>query len=394
MLLNVMTPQRRAGMRRAALLTLSTGLILGAGCSSAPDALPSKGLVMPVPDKSVFLRASFDDDPSSFIGRFLPNNLEVHQIDENQAMKTRCSEFITFKEVRASGSYDEYYNSAREASLGVSVPGVANATAGAGANATVRVRYQLSKKMRAEVNDQAAFDQCCTAAADQCPDFIIGEFFYGTGEVFQAVGSSAGFDGEASDLTKNAEMSLKDEVAWKRQTTFEEVYFAFRKQRVRDNASLAANSDDCSWADNVPTSLDGQYFVGISAPTLSEADARDMAMRNARAQAVRYLGEYITSASATTSGAMEGYLQDEKVVTAVAEGLASRVKDQRWCPAAKSDTPKGTAYTVKVLAFFPKADEVAAAKEAVDKVEATLDGEGKLDGKAKDALKKTREALK
>lgn len=389
--------RRHTERRHTTPLLILSGVVLiaAAACANTvPDKLPQRGVVVPPADKSVFLRASFDDDPSSFVGRFLPDSLEAGEIDENQAMSTRCSEFISYKEIKAGGSYDEYYNSARQASLSVSLPGVAAAEAGAGNNATVRVRYDLTRKMRAEIEDQAGFDQCCTADPAQCPEFIIGEFFYGTGEVFQAAGAQAGLGGSGTTPSMvTGEMEFKDQVAWKRQTRFEDVYFAFRKQRVRNNAVAAADTE-CGWANNVPTSLDGQYFVGISAPAASEAAARDMAMRNARAQAVRYLGEFITSASATTSSAMEGYLQDEKVVTAVAEGLASRVKDRKWCAPETTETPKGNMVSIKVLAFFPKEEEAAAAREAVDKVEDALKTEGRLDDNARDRLSKVREALK
>lgn len=383
--------------RRVALGALGLGMSLAVACQPTPDKLPSGGVTVPPPDKSVFLRASFDDDPSPFIGRFLPDTLTTEETDENQAMQTRCSEFITFKEVKAAGSFDEYYSSARQASLSVGLPGVASGNVGAGSNATVRVRYELSKKMRAEVSDQEGFDRCCQAAPDQCPDFIIGEFFFGNGEVFQAMGSKAGLDGEQIGAgMSTGEVDVKDELVWKRQTRFEEVYFAFRKQRVRNAAGeqLAAGDDDCSWANNIPTSLDGQFFVGVSAPTASEAQARSQAMRDARAQTVRFLGEFITTASATTSNALEGYLQDEEVVTAAAEGLASRVKDRRWCPAQTIDTPKGPMFTIKVLAFFPEADKKEAARETLQSVEKSLEARGKLDGKAKEALGKALEGLK
>ena len=386
------TPTKATPLHLALILCVP-GLMM---CQSAPDKLPTKGITLPPPDSSVFLRASFDDDPSPFIGSFLPDHLGPAEIDENQAMKTRCSGFISFKELKASGTYDEYYNSAAQAGVSVGVPGIASGGLSAGKTATVRVRYELTKKMRAEVKDQAGFDQCCNAAPDQCPDFILGEFFYGTGHLFQAVGSQAGFDGEgvtASGVTGGVD--FKDEIAWRRQSNFEEVYFAFRKQRVR-NSQAASRQDpnDCSWANALPTSLDGTYFVGVSSPALSEADARDMAMRNARTQVVRYLGEYITSASTTTSSAIEGYLQDEKVVSAVSEGLVSKVKDQRWCPAATTETPKGLMHTVKVLTYFPNTEKKAAAKEAVKTLSSELDAQGRLDNDAKAAIQNALGGIK
>lgn len=358
-----------------------------AGCPSqnVPDELPSRGVVVPTPDNSVFLRASFDDDPSPFIGRFLPGKLEAHQIDENQGVDTRCSRFISYKTVRASGSYDEYYNSASSVGGSVGMPGVASAGGSIGANSTVRVKYDLTSKMRAEISDQTAFDQCCAADPGQCPEFIIGEFFRGSGSVFQAVGSAASL--KANGITPSGvagDVDMKDEVAWQRQSKFDDMFFAFRKQRVRTGDAVGGSDPaDCSWALNVPTSLDGKYFVGISAPAASESQARDLAMRNARVQAVKYLGEYIQSSMKTKSNALEGYLEDESVVSAVSEGLASKVKDQKWCAAERSASPKGNLYTTKVLAFFPNAVQEDAAKAAA----LTLAEQDKVDSKLKLELK-------
>ncbi len=388
---------RRARLARsttaAACALLGAALGLGA-CQKVPDKLPSRGITVPPPDQSIFLRASFDDDPSTYIGRFLPDQLSPSQIDENEAMATRCSAFITHKEIKASGTYDEYYNASTNLGLAVGSPGLGGGNLGVGDTSTVRVRYDLTRKMRAEIADQAGFDQCCAAAPDQCPDFIIGEFFFGTGHVFQAVGAQSDFDADGVSPTLMAEVDFKDEVVWKRQSNFDEVYFAFRKQRVR-NASQAASADpdDCSWANNVPSSLDGKFFVGVSSPATNEADARDLAMRNARAQVVRFLGEYITSASITNSSAVEGYLQDEKVITAVAEALVSRVKDQRWCPAETLETPKGLMFTTRVLAFFPEADKKEAAREALKVTSSSLKAEGRLDAATEAAINKALGAL-
>lgn len=357
----------------------AVGLMASAlvGCTQQvrdSEQLPSRGVVVPTPDKSVFMRASFDDDPSNYIGRFLPDSLKPEEVDENQGVTTRCSDFITYKEVGASGSYDEYYNSSTTAGGSVGVPGVASASAQAGQGSTVRVRYDLQKKMRAEIADKEGFEKCCAAAG--CPAFIIGEFYKGTGEMYQAVGAQAGFDGEGMTPEVMGEVSFKDEVAWRRSNKFQDVYFAFRKQRV--TLAEASDPSDCSWAQSVPTSLDGTYFVGISEPSASEATARDIAMRNARTQVVKFIGEFLTSSMKTKTSAVEGVLEDETVVTSAAEGLVSRVKDKKWCAPERLDTPKGSMYIVKVLAYLPNEEKAAATQETAKSVEESLKSSGKL----------------
>ena len=105
------------------VLALSVIPVALAGCKSGGMVVPdaSTSMVVPASNQSIFLRASFDDDPSPYIGHFLPDALAPGEIDENNAVKTRCSEFITFKEVNASGTFDEVFNSSSKvgASLGV-----------------------------------------------------------------------------------------------------------------------------------------------------------------------------------------------------------------------------------------------------------------------------------
>lgn len=376
----------RSGWKSGVALLALAGAAWLVGCNGSgarPDELPSRGVVVPNAEKSVYLRASFDDDPSSFLGRFLPNDLAVEKTDENQAVQTRCSKFISYKEVRGGGRFDEYYTSSTSGGVSLSVPGIAGGKLAAGSESTVRVRYDLKKKMRAHIEDQESFDKCCNADPSQCPDTMIGEFLYGTGEVFQVAGNSLDFGADGIYSAAAGEVELKDEVAWKRTSTFEDLYFAFRTQRARLGSVVdGGDPGDCSWAYNIPTAPDGNYFVGVSAPSASEGAARDLAMRNARKQVVQFMGEFITSSMKTRSSAVEGILEDENVVSAVAEGLVSKVKDRKWCTPEKSDSPRGVMYTMKVLAYFPKAEK----KAAIESFQSTLQSQGKLDGELQKAL--------
>ncbi len=365
--------------KATALLIVAVGLSTLVGCSSSeeikrpdPNTIAS-GPTVSGPREGVYLRASFDDDPSMLIGRFVSDGVAANDIDENRAVQTQCSQFIKYKEVRAAGEFNEYYQSSKsaKASLGIesTMTGTPNGKAGFGneQSTEVRVQYKLSKKIVAHIEDHAGFTQCCEAAAGACSGKYIGEFWQGTGTMYQQAGRATGFDasattGEVVTIAGNhgnADIQIADGWAWKRAMSFDEMYFAFR---VMD-----AEISGCAWADRPPRSELGQYFVGVSPMAASEDIARSYAMRNARTQVVNYLGEYISTTTLNKSG-LKGYLESEEIVAAAAEGIAARVKDERYCPAERIDDPDGPMYIVKVLAFFPDAEARAAAKEVVKAV--------------------------
>ncbi len=380
-------------------LVLASLALLATGCGGMKNPeqvnLPSDSAVRPDPPaQSIFVRASFDDDPGSYVGRFVPEGLPTAEIDENRAAQTRCSQFITTKEVRASGTFDETFNASTSVSGSLGIKPIGSVGGGFEGGNGVRVHYKLAKKLRAEVSDPAAFDQCCKKAPDQCSGTFIGEFLYGTGAVYKFAGQEAALKADGTYKKIDASVDFKDGFAWKRVSEFEDVYFAFRTQAANLGSSVAAGGpDDCAWASSVPTSLDGEYFVGMSMPVASEAQARDKAIDNAKRQVVKYLGEYITSAVQSTTNAIEGYLDDQEVVTHAAEGIASRVKAERWCAAETVDTPKGTMYVVKVLAFFPKAEEKEAARVVMQRMTEKLQAQGKLTAQDEATLEETGRKL-
>ena len=124
--------------------------------------------------------------------------------------------------------------------------------------------------------------------------------------------------------------------------------------------------DPCAWANNLPTDLDGQYFVGVSNPMPTEKNAREDAMRDARDQVIKYLGEFLTEAqlsvtkTAGSSGDIQVLMDDTKVKESMSAGIARSVKDRKWCGPAELGTPSGMKYTMKALAFFPNAERKAA----------------------------------
>jgi hypothetical protein len=371
--------------------------ILATACGGAPVDTDGRGVPSdtPVrltpPRQSVYLRASFDADPSAAIGRFLPDDLAADAVDENQAATTRCSRFVKYKVVPASGSYDETLNSSVgvSGSLGfqpVAGPAGGSVDASYSRGSALRVRYQVTAKMEAEIADADAFDQCCRAAPDQCSGRFVGEMLRGTGEVFQFAGNDAGVKAGGTDRAHgvSADVDYKQGAAWKRLTTFEDVYFAFRTQAA--SLGKAADTGGCGWALKVPTSLDGQYFVGVSTPAASEAQARDFAARDAQVQAVRYLGQQVSATTKTKSHALQGYLEDESLVQTAAAGVTRRVRAEQWCPAEHTDSPEGVLYTSKVLMFFPNSEIEAATRDAAAAIKQRLQADGKLGAEDAKAL--------
>lgn len=344
------------------------------------------------PRQGVYLRASFDDDPSHFIGRFLASNVAADEIDENRGVLTECSQFVTYKEVNASGSFDEYYNSSTAVRGGLGIQNPTNLVVPAGVDApeghagidhgsgtSVRVKYDLQKKLVANVQDPAGFAECCERSPDNCTGTYIGEFWYGTGTLFENTGASTSAEAGVKVPQGQGNIEYADGWAWRKATEFSDVYFAFR---VMDRIA----QDDCSWAQRPPKSDQGQYFVGVSPPSPTEDIARTAAMRHARTQAVQFLGEFINSTTTNTSSVVDGYVQSENVVSTAAEGMANFVKDDRYCAPEQIETPEGVKYKVTVLAFFPNEKKAEAAATTIDTIEKQAEADGKLTPDLKKSL--------
>lgn len=339
------------------------------GACGGPKPLPEEvrsAVWRPPLKQSVYLRAAFDDDPSAFIGRFLPAGVANDEVDETRAAQTRCSKYIAFKTVNAGGSFDESFQStsAIRASLGATAFGTAKG--GHGADSSLRVRYKLAKIIRGEISDPDGFSQCCRAAPDQCPNKYVGEFIFGSGEVMQYAGSQAEVQAGGRYQVVEGELDFKHGTAWKRLTSFENVYFAFRTAAIAESGGDANRNirctPDAAWIDAVPQSLDGTYVVGVSRAAASESGARNLAMDDARGQVVKMLGSKIATSSTQRSASLDKVFDNEAVLQAAAAGVAKRVTSQCW-KVVQEATPDGIMFKAYALAFFPAAEEKAAALE-------------------------------
>jgi hypothetical protein len=314
------------------------------------------------PTTNMQLRAAFDTDPSSYLGRFIPDDAVVP--DEAAAIKTACSAYIRPRRVGGGGvEYDEVFEASAATALGLGVPNTDLQLGGRGGkSASLRAQYVLTNKVIADITDPVAFASCCRQSPTACTGRFVGEFIEGTGSIWVAQSSSS----DASVLKALQAGGLDVEAArgstWSRSRKFPNpVYFAFRVTEV-------PKVDCASLVNNPPTSDRGFYFGSVSEPLPSEKLAREAAMGGAREQAIKYLGEAIATGSVASTviggevGAASARFNDEQFVKRAAEGLARFVKDELSC-VEQSPSVDGPRYTVRTLAFMPAGalDEAARA---------------------------------
>jgi hypothetical protein len=356
-------------------MTLGAIALLSIGCGPKRVTVPDTIGPTVVAPKNLFLRNAFDLDPSVYAGRFVPTDATA--LDETTAMPLTCSQHLTTTRIQGGGVvYDETFNASAEAALRVGVPAVGELAAGGSRSSVVRVNYELTEKMVVSPKDPAAFETCCKAAPDQCTDRYIGEFIAGKGSVFYAVGSEA----EGAGSGKSAQgvtvaLDFKNGVAWQRSIEFPNpVFFAFKT--TANTWGTDGPQGGCGdWTQAPPRSTQGTYFVGISRPAATEADARAAALLDGREQVVRYVAQAVDTGSiraVTTSGAsdaLQTMVEGAVVRETAASGVAEFVKDDAWCVQPEA-TPGGTLYVAKVLMLLPKAEEEAAAAVLVEAVPA------------------------
>ena len=366
---------RRMTVSLAALLLALSMVPLDSEAKRKKDRVPPE--LMAVVERvstgraNFFLRNAFDTDPSDYLGRFVPEGTSTLDVDDSASMQTACGKLISYKTVGGGGvQYDEYFNASTNVSASLGIP-LLNATGvelggnvGYGGGSVVRVRYTLTNKMVATIDDPDAFAECCDEGPGRCTGLYLGEFLEGTGELFHFSGS--GTDVRAGAGAKGVQLGVevKDGVSWSRAIAFPNpVYFAFKTT----TAHIEPLPEPCgTWTDQIPQHARGMYFVGLSEIVDSERIARDQALRDARTQVIRHVGEAITTGTIeirSTSGAvgdLTSRLDQDDFVEAAAQGVAEFVKDRAWC-VEEHPTPSGVRYSAKVLAFLPDKEEEEAA---------------------------------
>ena len=357
-------------MRRKYAVLAGWMILCGATLGACSGTQLSKEDFRPtiVPKPNFHLRTSIDQDPSTYLGRFVPADVDPNMIDDSEAMQLSCSRFFTIKKIPAAGiEYDEYFQASVGASASIGIPEVKLAVS-AGRGKVVRIKYTATEKWVAHLDDPAGFEACCKQAPDQCTGTYLGEFLAGTGVIYAMAyeKSEAGISGSIKGIP--AEADFKDGVTWRRAIAFTQpAFFAFKTTRTPYKTSGGAEMCGEAWDVTVPKSSQGYFFVGVSDWVQSERVARDQASLNARRQVVHFLGEEIRQGGIRrelTGGAidaLETKMKDDSVVDRASAGVARFVKDECWKP-EKAQGPNGWRYQAKVLTFIPKSEVEAAAK--------------------------------
>ncbi len=305
-------------------------LLLLVGCGPTKTSPVPKTLSVS-PNSNVHLRNAFDMDPSTYLGRFVPDGQT--QLDETAAMPLTCSQHITHRRVEGGGvRMTELLEISAAASARLGIPLVASASGSGSNKQVVRVNYELTGKLVAEVSDPEAFEDCCKNSPDQCASRYIGEFLEGTGTVYHE--SSRALDAEGSALAAasgaNGDVVVSHGTQWQRGVEFPNpVFFAFKVTETpyrQQSASACASFG----ATLPPADANGLFVLGSTGtPAKDEATARRRALNNATMQSARAFG--LSSETPESGASLPG-------VTA-----------REWC-VEQVQTQRGPRVVAKVLA--------------------------------------------
>lgn len=340
--------------------------------------LAAKTQTMPlVPAGNFFLRNTYDVDPSTYIGRFVKDDVQAPQIDEASTFKSRCSSFIQPQVIQGGNVLvEQLFNASVNAgaSAGVGAAGLKIANLGFSllSSNVIRAKYITTAKMLSDIPDAGALEDCCKMAPDQCSQRYISEFIQGTGALY--VGATKGRQVKTGieqgstlmglDTRVYPEVEFGQSMSWFRGAVFTTpVYFAFK---LSDTGPWNKNVCESDWVRDPPRVAQGQYVIGISATVPQEGIARDLALANAREQVVKLVGEQIVMGTISTSTVVGGAvvstaLQSETTVQRAATGMAKFVKDHCW-KIEEIDQVNGLFYKAYVLAFVPNASLTQAAE--------------------------------
>lgn len=323
-----------------------------------------------VSSSSVWLRNSFDTDPSTYIGRFVPAGLS--DLDESNAMTLACSKHIKARFIDGGGvAWSENLNVSAQVGARLGIPLVANAQGSHAQSRTARAQYTMTGKLVAEIPDPDAFAACCKSQPDQCSDRYIGEFIQGTGAILHQSARSSQASGGGTHLPSGASGSAEASASaeWQRAAEFPNpVYFAFK---VSPTPYVQGAVDTCSsWVDNPLVAEGGSYLVGHADNAKSEQDARSKALADASEQAFRLAG---LSRSALMGGSIPQ-------------------RAESWCVQPGMNDKGQPRYTARVLAFVAQTD-LAAARAQAEALAAAAREEARLQAEREEArLAAEREA--
>lgn len=279
----------------------------------------------------MWLRNTYDTDPSIYVGRFVPAG--VTDLDESNTMVLACSKYITTRFIEGGNvEYTEDLHVSNQVAVKIGVPVVASGSAGYQHQRTAQVRYTLTGKLVAEITDPDGFAACCKDQPDQCTDRFVGEFIQGTGSVYHNAARDMSIEGQGTNPANGlaGEGGSSRSVEWQRAAEFPEpVYFAFKINPTPYSQGIVSTCPD--WVDSPPKSDTGIFVVGSSDNNRNENAARNAALRSARNMAARSTGHLVP------------------------------VQAEQWCTST-STKGKKTRYSARVLGYVSN-DALALARE-------------------------------
>jgi hypothetical protein len=312
------------------------------GVPSGPSAAPTS---------NVYLRNSFDTDPSIYLGRFVPRG--AADLDEGSAMPLACTQFVTHRFIEGGGvKFTEQMSVSTEIAARIGVPVVAAAQGSGSRTGEVKVEYTLTGKMVAEVADPAAFNECCKAQPDQCTDRFVGEFLQGTGTVYREEARSVDVAGKGTDPQSGVSGSaaVSHDKQWAQAIEFPNpVYFAFKVTQTPNNRITSSCG---GWVDNPPVEAGSVFFVGQSRDKRDERAAREGANRDAKYKAMMSVGASVPMVNGqpdpTAQQAVQQWAMSMQMVEFCVEAEPGRKGQQRFVGRVLGKLPQfqpGATYT-------------------------------------------------
>ena len=315
-------------------------LLVLAGCATKNGIAGQSASL--VSSSSLYLRNTFDTDPSTYVGRFVPAG--VTDLDESNTLILACSKHITTRFIDGGGvSFAEDLSVSTQVAARIGIPVIVDASASHQSSRKARAEYRLTGKIVAEIPDPEAFAACCKAQPDQCTDRFIGEFIQGTGSLLHEANQETRVDVSGANPSSgvNGGGGVGRAADWKRVAEFPDpVYFAFK---INPTAYAQGAVDTCpKWATEVPTAEGGVYVVGRSDNARSEQRARNNALGNANGMAMQSAGLAWDSLG----------------------GAPISMRAESWC-VTPSKVRRSTRYAARVLAFVAN-ESIAEAKKTAE----------------------------
>jgi hypothetical protein len=273
----------------------------------------------------IHLRFNYDDDASHLVGRFIPNDITQGRLTEGMAVQTRCSAFIKYRSVAASGSAEDVFQEG---------------------DAVRRIQHTSVSKLVADV-DVEGFQNCCTELPDQCPRRYIDSVI--RGEVF--------------DRTSRQGRETIRETQGPQYFGFTVANSPLPNLDARSVAAAPSLEDVCdranTWMRQLPVTRDGQFFVG-GAPhnALTGAKAKTAAFGAAQAKASAFLQELFDSTRVRVEkehGIVELSASDRRELIEQRARLAAQVTGEcRYVPQNNRPSALEGGGVVTVLARLPQ----------------------------------------